>query len=39
MNEQERKAYHTPAIVLEMELETRAGSSLGPSLDEYFEEE
>ncbi|GAB4478696.1 MAG: hypothetical protein Kow0088_18810 [Anaerolineales bacterium] len=39
MNEQERKDYLTPAIVLEMELETRAGSSLVPNLDEFFEEE
>lgn len=39
MNEQERKDYFVPAIVLEMELETRAGSSLVPSLDEFFDRE
>ncbi len=39
MNESERKEYAAPAIVLEMELETRAGSSIGPSLDELLEEE
>ncbi len=39
MNETERKAYHAPAIVLEMELETRAGSSLGQIFDELIEEE
>lgn len=39
MNEQERKDYCAPAILLEMELETRAGSSLVPSLDEFFDGE
>jgi len=39
MNEKTKKEYLAPAIVLEMELETRAGSSLVPSLDEIFEEE
>jgi len=39
MNEQERKDYFAPAIVLEMELETRAGSSLVPSLDELIDGE
>lgn len=38
MNAQEKKDYSAPAIVLEMELETRAGSSLGEVLDEMFEE-
>lgn len=39
MNEQERKDYCAPAILLEMELETRAGSSLGSGLDEFFDGE
>ena len=39
MNEQERNVYRAPTIVLEMELETRAGSSLVPSLDEFFDGE
>lgn len=41
MNEQERKDYCAPAIVLEMELETRAGSPtiIGSSLDEFFDGE
>lgn len=38
MNEQEKKAYKAPTIVLEMELETRAGSSLGEVIDELLEE-
>jgi hypothetical protein len=38
MNTQEQKVYFAPAIVLEMELETRAGSSLVPSSDEFFDE-
>ena len=39
MNEQERKDYFAPTIVLEMELETRAGSSISSTLDEFFEGE
>ncbi len=39
MNEQQPKVYSTPAIVLEIELETRAGSSLGQIFDELIEEE
>ncbi|RCK76449.1 MAG: hypothetical protein ANABAC_0600 [Anaerolineae bacterium] len=39
MNEQEQKEYHAPAIVLEMELEARAGSSLTEGLDELFDDE
>lgn len=39
MNDQERKAYCAPAIVLEMELETRTGSPLMLNLDEFFEGE
>jgi len=39
MNEQERKDYFAPAIVLDMELETRAGSSLSLELDEFFDGE
>lgn len=39
MNGQEQKVYIAPTIVLEMELETRAGSSLGEVLEELFEEE
>lgn len=38
MEEQGKKDYIAPAIVLEMELETRAGSSLGGVLDELLEE-
>lgn len=38
MNENELKTYLAPAILLEMDLETRAGSSLGEVIDEYFEE-
>jgi hypothetical protein len=38
MNEQTQKEYFAPAIVLEMELETRAGSSLGEVFDELLEE-
>lgn len=39
MNEHKQSGYQAPAIVLEMDLETRAGSSLVPSFDEFFEEE
>lgn len=39
MNESVDKTYQPPAIILEMELETRAGSSLGEVLDELLEEE
>jgi hypothetical protein len=39
MNESERKDYLPPAILLEMELETRAGSSLGEVFDELLEDE
>jgi len=39
MNENEPKVYIAPAIVLEMELETRAGSSVVPNLDEVFEDD
>ncbi|RCK73167.1 MAG: hypothetical protein ANABAC_0054 [Anaerolineae bacterium] len=39
MNKAEQKVYTAPAIVLEMELETQAGSSLVPNLDEFFEED
>lgn len=38
MNEHEQKEYLAPAIVLEIELETRAGSSLAPSVEELLEE-
>lgn len=38
MNEQEQNEYFAPMIVLEMELETRAGSSLGEIIDEFLEE-
>jgi hypothetical protein len=38
MNEQNQKEYLAPAIVLEMDLETRAGSSLGEVLNELLEE-
>jgi len=37
MNDQKQKVYFAPAIVLEMELETRAGSSISSTLDEFFE--
>ena len=39
MNEQERNVYRAPTIVLEMELETRAGSSVSFELDDYFDGE
>jgi hypothetical protein len=39
MYEREQKVYITPAIVLELELETRAGSSLGEVFEELFSEE
>lgn len=38
MNEQNYKEYLAPAIVLEMELETQAGSSLGEVFDKLLEE-
>lgn len=38
MEEQEKKAYIAPAIVIEMELETRAGSPVGEILDELLED-
>jgi hypothetical protein len=38
MNEQNQKEYLAPAIVLEMDLETRAGSSVGEVLNELLEE-
>ncbi len=38
MNEHKPKEYTAPAIVLEMELEVRAGSSLSEALDELLEE-
>lgn len=39
MSERARREYISPAIVLEIELETRAGSSLGEVLEELLEEE
>lgn len=38
MNAQERKAYAAPAIVLEMELETCAGTGIVPADWEWVEE-
>ncbi len=38
MNQTEPREYLPPAILLEMELETQAGSSLTPSIDELLEE-
>jgi hypothetical protein len=39
MDEQTQKTYSAPAIVLEMDLETRAGSSLIPGVDELLDGE
>lgn len=38
MNEHKQSGYQAPAIVLEMELETHAGSSLGEVLEGFVEE-
>jgi len=38
MNESDRKEYTPPEILLEIEMETRAGSSLAPQFEEWFEE-
>lgn len=38
MDNQEYNQYFAPAIVLEMELETCAGSSLSQIIDELIEE-